>query len=130
MRSIFLGKPYKDGELICRQGELGDCMYVIQEGHVMITVRRGEKEFCIGELQAGDFFGESAIFEQEARPYTVRAMDETSVLTVEKRMFLARLNEDPSFVVKVIKKMSKRIRNLEDDLVRTADSVALPVAPK
>ena len=32
MESGSLGKIYEDGEIIIRQGEECDCMYVIQEG--------------------------------------------------------------------------------------------------
>jgi len=32
-----LGKVYQDGDVIIRQGDVGDCMYVIQEGQVEVV---------------------------------------------------------------------------------------------
>ncbi len=118
--SRCLGKIYRDGGVICRQGELGECLYVIQEGQAEIMVRQGDKEFCLGVLEAGDFFGEAELLEQGVRSATLRAVEAVVVLTVDKRTFLHQLHEDPSFAVKIIRKMSRRILELERALIRCA----------
>jgi CRP/FNR family cyclic AMP-dependent transcriptional regulator len=130
--SRYLGNIYRDGDVVCRQGELGECMYMVQEGRVEIMVRRGDKEFCLGMLEKGDFFGEATLLEQAVRPATLRAVGDAVVLTVEKKAFLHRLHEDPSFAVKIIRKMSRRIHQLEQSLMRSADmpELEVPVASK
>jgi len=121
--STVLGRWYKDGEIICRQGERGDCMYFVQEGEVELMRREGGSEFCLGVLKAKDFWGEAGLLERDhLRTATARAIGDTSILSVEKRMFLSRIQEDPSFVLKVMRKMSQRIHELETALVRTASS--------
>jgi CRP/FNR family cyclic AMP-dependent transcriptional regulator len=122
MSSNLMGLMYRDGHAIVRQGELGDCMYVIQEGQVEVIYRKGEKEFCLGVLGPGEFFGETALIEQEVRPATVRALGSVLVLRVEKRAFLQRVHEDASFAFRIIKKMARQIRELENALVRTSDT--------
>jgi CRP/FNR family transcriptional regulator, cyclic AMP receptor protein len=117
----MMGQMFRDGQAIVRQGELGDCMYVIQEGQVEVIYRKGAKEFCMGVFGPGDFFGEAALIEQEIRPATVRALGTVLVLRVEKRAFLQRIHEDASFAFRIIKKMARRIRELENALVRTSD---------
>jgi len=73
-------------------------------------------------LEAGGFFGESGLFEKESvRPATARAVGDTCVLSIEKKAFLDRIHEDPSFVIKMLRTMSRRIRELEAMLVSTAD---------
>ena len=126
--SRTLGKHYRDGEAIVRQGELGDCMYVIEEGEVEVIQRHGEREFCLALLKAGDFFGELAVLGKEIRPATVRAVGDAYILSLEKRTFLHRLHEDASFAFRIIKKMSRRIRQLETALVRSADLSTLDAA--
>ena len=37
-----LGKVYEDGDVIIQQGEVGNCMYVIQEGEVGVFMEQGE----------------------------------------------------------------------------------------
>lgn len=117
-----LGKRYCDGEEIVRQGEAGDCMYVIQSGEVEVLRRDGDQEFCLAVLAAGDFFGEMALFEREVRAMTFRALGEVSVLTLEKKGLLRRIHEDPSLVLGILEKMCLRIRTLNNALLRYGNS--------
>ncbi len=121
MKAALLGKRYRDGEVICHQGELGDCMYIIQEGSVELLQRTAEHEFCLGVLEAGDSFGEGALLEDAIYAMTIRALGETVVLTVARHSFLRRVHEDPSFALNIIRKMSARVRWLEAALVRSAN---------
>ncbi len=113
-----LGHAYKDGEVIYREGEIGDCMYVIQTGQMEVMQREGDKEFCLGTLDPGDFFGEMAMFGDEFHTTTARAVGRTSVLTLERRSFLQGIKDDPSMAFRVMQKMSRRIRELEASIVR------------
>ena len=107
-----LGKVYKDRENIVRQGEVGDCMYVIQEGLVEVVVESNGQEVLIAVRGEGEFFGEMAIFEREVRMATVRALGEARVLTIDERNFLKRIHEDPSLAYRIVRTMSQRIRGL------------------
>ena len=113
-----LGKLYRNGESIVRQGESGDCMYVIQAGQVEVLQEREGKEIHLSVLDEGDVFGEMALFERETRSATVRALGDARVLTVDKKIFLRRVHEDPSFAFRILQKMSHRIRELDAELVR------------
>ncbi len=115
-----LGKVYSDGETIVRQGEVGDCMYVIQAGQVEVLQRKGDKEICVCVLGPWDTFGEMALFEGEVRSATVRARGEVRVLTVDKKTFLRRVHEDPSIAFRILQQMSHRIRELTAELVKVA----------
>jgi len=118
METGALGKVYRDGEVIVRQGEAGDCMYVIQTGQVEAILEREGKEVRLAVLGEGNVFGEMALFEREARSATVRALGEVRVLTIDKRTFLRRVHEDPSLAFRILQKMSHRIRELDTELVR------------
>lgn len=120
MESEALGKKYADGEVIVRQGEVGDCMYVIQAGKVEVYQREGDKELRLAVLSEGDVFGEMALFEREVRCATLRALGEVRVLTVDKKTFLRRVHEDPSLAFSILQKMSRRIRELNNALVGMA----------
>lgn len=113
-----LGKEYADNEVICCEGEPGDCMYVIQSGHARALCRQDGAEIVIGNLSAGDIFGEMAIFDRRPRSATVRASGPARVLTLDKRAFLRRVHEDPTLAFRILKKMSERIRILNEDVLR------------
>ena len=119
MDNSRLGRVFKDGELIIREGEYGDCMYVIQSGKVQVTTHRLEgKEVLIAELSEGDFFGEMAVFEKETRSATVKAKGEVSIITVDRKTLLRRIQQDPSLAFRILEKMSARIRRLDSKYSR------------
>ena len=107
-----LGKVYKPGEVIVRQGELGDCMYVIQAGRVEVLMEQEGEEVSLAVREAGDIIGEMAIFEKEVRSATIRALDEVRILTVDKKNLLRRIHQDPSLAYHIVQTMSSRIREL------------------
>ena len=117
-RTGALGKVYEDGEVIVRQGEAGNCMYVIQEGQAEVVVESDGVEEPLAALGEGGFFGEMAIFENEVRMATVRAVGQARVLTVDERSFLRRIHEDPSLAFRMVQTMSRRIRDLDAEVVR------------
>jgi len=116
MSSSGLGKTYANGEIIVREGEAGDCMFAIQQGR--FEVLRGGKngEVRVAVLEEGEIFGEMAIFEREVRSATVRALGEARVLTVDKKTFLRRVQEDPSLAFNLVRMMSRRIRRLSEEI--------------
>lgn len=118
METGAIGKLYHDGEVIVREGEAGDCMYVVQAGQVEVLQGKENGEVRLAVLNEGDFFGEMAIFEREVRSATVRALGKVRVLTVEKKNFLRRIHEDPSLAYHIVQTMSHRIRDLNAELVR------------
>ena len=113
-----LGTLYRDGDVIVRQGELGDCMYVVQSGEVEVVQATGAGEQTLAILKPGDFFGEMAVFEKEVRSATVRAMGDARALKVDKRTLLRRIKEDPLLAVNLLQTLSRRIRDLNTHLAR------------
>jgi CRP-like cAMP-binding protein len=114
-----LGRVYGDSEDIIRQGDTGDSMYVVQAGRVEVLQhsRKGGEQH-LAYLDAGDFFGEMAVFEKEVRSATVRAAGEARVLKIDKKALLTRIREDPLLAVNLLKTMSHRIRDLNTEIAR------------
>ncbi len=112
-----LDRVYRDGEVIIRQGETGDCMYVLQSGQVEVVRTKDGKEVRLAVCGEGEFIGEMAIFQREVRSATVRALGETRVLVLEKNTFLRQVHEDPSLAYRMMQRVSRRIRELDSRLV-------------
>ncbi|HSE15035.1 MAG TPA: cyclic nucleotide-binding domain-containing protein [Candidatus Deferrimicrobium sp.] len=111
-----LGKVYNSGEIIVRQGDVGECMYFIQAGKVEVIRESDGKDVKLAELGQGEFFGEMALFEKGVRSATVRPLGEVRVLSVDKRLFLRKIHEDPALAFRIMQKMSRRIRDLDKEL--------------
>jgi len=118
MRVGDLGRTYRDGEVVIRQGERADCMYIVQEGQVEVVAEAANGDVRLGVLEAGNVFGEMALFSRAPRSATVRALGETRVLRVDKEGFLKRMHEDPSLAFRILQKMADRIRTLDAEIVR------------
>jgi CRP-like cAMP-binding protein len=116
MKAGELGRSYSDGTLIVREGDSGDCMYVVQEGEVEVFVVRDGEEIQLAIRREGEFFGEMSIFERAPRSASVRARGDTRVLTVDRKNLLRRVHEDPSLAYGIIEAMSVRIRELSEEL--------------
>lgn len=120
MRQGALGTVYSDGDDIVTQGEVGNCMYVVQSGEVEVVHVGGGGEQRLAVLTAGDFFGEMAVFEREVRSATVRAKGEAQVMTVDKKTLLRRIKEDPLLAVNLLQTLSKRVRDLNTEVTGSA----------
>ena len=110
MGKTSLGRLYKDGEIIIKQGTIGDSVYVIQKGKVEVISENGGNEKKLAELGEGEFFGEMALFEKDVRSCTVKAVGDAHILTLDKRNFYKTIQKDPSIAFRLLERMSARLR--------------------
>jgi CRP/FNR family transcriptional regulator, cyclic AMP receptor protein len=117
MSAAPLGRSYADGEIIAREGDVSDCMYVVQDGEVEIVVGESGEDVILRCAGRNEVLGEMAIFERRPRSATIRAKGRARILTLDKRNFLRRINEDPSLAFRLIETMSGRVRELSQQVV-------------
>lgn len=110
MRNTTLGHQYDDGDVIIRQGDVGQCLYVVQEGKVGVYHENDSREIKIAELGPTEFFGEMGLFEKDVRSATVRSLGESRILTIDKKNFYKTIQKDPSLAYRLLERMSKRLR--------------------
>jgi NADH dehydrogenase len=82
---------FRPGDVIIRQGERGDCFYVLQKGRVEVVRSEGAADAAaekkLGEMGPGESFGEAALVNDAPRNATVRALTAVDVLTVSRNDF-------------------------------------------
>lgn len=93
-------------------------MYVVQQGHVDVVREETGRSTVLATLGPGDFFGEMALLEREARSATVRASGVCRILTVDKRTLLRSIKQDPSLALGILETMSRRLRDSDARLAR------------
>lgn len=126
-----LGTLYKDGEIIIAQGEEGCCLYVILEGQAAVWVQDDDElPVQVAFLEKDEIFGEMALLDQQPRSATVKAVGRARVLTVDKRNFVRRIHEDPTLAMRVMEKLSLRIRHLNTRLARLEGEQSCRVTAK
>jgi putative ABC transport system ATP-binding protein len=85
------------GDVVIRQGEPGDKLYVIRSGSAEVLVAREGESRQVAKLGQGDFFGEAALISGEPRNATVRALDALESYTLGKDDFKNVIEASPSF---------------------------------
>lgn len=110
------------GEAVVRQGEAGDCFYLIRSGSFEVRHREGEDVEVVATLTRGDYFGEIALLRDVPRTASVVALDEGEVLELDRESFRTLLSGT------VGKRLVKRTEQRLDALAasRTEGAAAKP----
>jgi uncharacterized membrane protein len=107
---------FKPGQVITREGELGDLFYVITEGHVEVIIRDAEgEELVLHEVGPGGFFGELSMLTNEPRAARVRAIDHVTTLALERDEFLDFLRTHTHAAIDVMVELGGRLH--ENDAI-------------
>lgn len=61
------------GEILFKEGDTPDSMYIIQKGRLSITKTKGKSQIILAELKQGDLLGEMAFFDKSPRSASVQA---------------------------------------------------------
>lgn len=105
-------RVYAAGEPIVRQDAAALALYVIVRGKVRVH-EGGEEGMTLGELHAGDFFGELALIEEHPRTASVTAIDETECVLFVAWEFTALLKEHPEMAVPIMNALIERLHRAE-----------------
>jgi CRP/FNR family cyclic AMP-dependent transcriptional regulator len=110
---------FTKAQKIFQQGDPADCVFLIQQGVVKITIANEQgKEAVIAFLEAGDFVGESCISNgSPLRITSASAIEPATMLVVQKKEMLRALHEEKDFAAQFITYILKRNLKTESDLV-------------
>ena len=117
--SIAQEISYSAGEVVIKEGEWGETMYLIIEGDVTVSKEgKGEKGHSVelDRISTGDYFGEMALFEEAPRSATIRTDAPSHFLVIHKREFTGMVLEYPLIALHICKALSRRIRRLHEKL--------------
>ncbi|MDI1429958.1 Crp/Fnr family transcriptional regulator [Polyangium sorediatum] len=103
------GREFSAGDILCREGDPGDVMYVIQTGSVRITKMIAGEERVIAMLGPGEFLGELAILNGKPRSATATVVETTRCLLVEARTLEKMVAVNAEIAMRLIKKLAKRL---------------------
>ena len=109
---------YRDKQAVFSQGDPADAVFYIQKGRVKLTVvsKRG-KEAVIAVLEQGDFFGEGCLAAQPLRISSASAMQNLTIMWLEKKTMVGLLQQEPEFAEMFIAYLLSRNIRIEEDLV-------------
>lgn len=114
---IMTHKTYKKGEVIFLAGDLSNHLFVVRKGTVKIThVFEDGREQVVRIIQAGDFFGELALFRNSPLTSNAEAIVETEVCILQGHAFKDIIVKIPSLQLNLLNQLSERLEKAEFQL--------------
>ena len=97
-------KTYRRGETIFREGDAADCLYVLKEGEVDITLgNRLLKPLATGEM---------ALIDGSPRSATALARTDVTLIPVNEKQFVFLVGQLPYFALGVMRALAERLRTM------------------
>jgi signal transduction histidine kinase len=106
-------RRFQKGDVIFREGDAGDSMFLIEEGRVAAHKGEiGKRELALATFNAGEFFGEMSMI--DGRPRSAHAVAEEPTRLRELRLLeLHRLMEQqPKIIQNLLRIISTRLRDV------------------
>jgi small-conductance mechanosensitive channel/CRP-like cAMP-binding protein len=99
---------YGPGEIVLRQGDPGDSLYVVRAGSVAVQIGAADARREVATLASGQFFGEMSLMTGESRAATVVAKTDCECYIVDKEAFQEILVERPELAGTISDILSRR----------------------
>jgi len=120
IRALMDELKFKSGQTIVREGEPGNLFYIITEGEVQVSIRDADgNDVVLHDLRPGGFFGELSMLTNEPRSARVRALENVTLLALEREEFFSFLQKRPSAAIDVLIELGGRLRDMDAILRRS-----------
>jgi CRP/FNR family transcriptional regulator, cyclic AMP receptor protein len=108
------GRECKAGDVLFREGDGGEEMFVIQSGTVQITKFVGGEERPLATLGRGEFLGEMAILNGKPRSATAVVLEDARVLVIDAKTLETMIAKNTEIAMRLIKKLSRRLASADE----------------
>lgn len=89
-------QSFSAGEVIIREGDTVDALFIVLSGQVQVSSRVGERTLELGSLGAGAYFGEVSLLSGKAATASIEAQDaDVGVLEIGRELLRELLDDDP-----------------------------------
>ncbi len=106
----------KKGELVYKEGDLGNEMYVIQSGAVRIFREIGGVKQELAIMEKGDFFGEIAVLEGLPRTAAAEVLEDVEMIEINSTTFDRMIRGNIEIAVRMLRKLSNRLQEANHKL--------------
>ncbi|MFC1513877.1 Crp/Fnr family transcriptional regulator [candidate division KSB1 bacterium] len=109
----IISKPqtFKKGETIFREGDIGNEMYILKAGKVEVVKSIKDEELILATLDVNSFFGEMALFGDKHRSATIRAVEDCTIVPINKLILDQQLKLVPDWFVAIMRTLVLRLKD-------------------
>lgn len=100
----------RSGEVLLKEGDVGNEMYVLIEGTAKIEYRG----MFFAEIGPGDFVGELAVIDGSPRLATTTAVTDCRFVAINRARFEFLVAETPNFALEVMRVLAQRLRRTDE----------------
>ena len=101
------------GETIYTEGSWGGYLYIIAAGKVQIVKELNGEQEEIKQLVTGEYFGEIALFDEAPRWDGAIALEDSTLLCLEKKRFISLISQRPHIILELCRFLSRRLRETD-----------------
>lgn len=112
LASIMDEVAFPANHTIFTQGQEGRSLYIVVSGQVRVHLKDQE----LAQLAKGTCFGEMSLFDAEPRSASVTAIEPCECLLLTQQQLYEAIDETPGIAINIIRLLSRRIRELNQDL--------------
>jgi hypothetical protein len=111
-------KEFATGDILFREGDPSEQVYRVRSGRIAIVKERPGAPLVLGRVREGEFLGEMGVVEELPRSATAQAETPVEVDVFEADEFMTLVCEDSALALKLIRRLSMRLRNLDSHVAR------------
>jgi CRP/FNR family cyclic AMP-dependent transcriptional regulator len=107
--SVLEKQSLKAGDVIFNKGDIGKCMYLVQEG----SIRIHDGDYTLASLGKNEVFGELSLLDAETRSATATCEEDSVLFNLDQDPFYNILSKDQEVLKGILKMLCRRIRILD-----------------
>lgn len=114
---------YTKDDLVVRQDDKGDSMFVVIDGSVRVLLRTDHRrETYLADKVTGEFFGEMSLLTGELRSASIRANEDSLVLKIDQASFSSLIATDDEVLSEFVEVLSKSKNGIAEAIENTKSS--------
>ena len=112
--------------LVVSKGDAGDALYIVKSGSASVTLSSKSDEIgvVLGDLKAGDSFGELALIDAKPRSADVTATEPVECYVLSRDDFLAVLDEHPQIAKGILPRLVAMVRSADEWIASILDRLS------
>jgi CRP/FNR family cyclic AMP-dependent transcriptional regulator len=116
---VAVPRHWERGEVIFREGDVGDTCYLLRSGAVVLTREHQDGRIvALAELRAGMLFGELAMFRGDTRSATAEVIEPATAVALLARDVQRLIRRHPDLALKLLASLAERVSRTNERLLQ------------
>ena len=117
LAGFAFSKSFEPGELIVEEGRTGNGLFILISGRAeVVKGLKGGQPRIVATLGSGEPIGEMALLGEWPRSASVRALEKTECLGIDRWIFLSHLNKEPMLAIRMLQILALRLAETAEKL--------------